>query len=283
MTVEIKKASEMGFCYGVRRAIDILSEAVRGSGPVESLGAIVHNRQVGERLAQEGIVAVERLEDLKGSRIAITTHGVAPAVIADMEARDLQIVDTTCPFVRQAQRTAKEMADSGFSVVVFGDAAHPEVRGVLGWAGGKGIAAVDCSDLASILPSRRLGILSQTTQSPADFNSFVKQVVDCALADASQFRIVNTICDATRKRQAAALELAGEVELMLVIGGRNSANTIHLAEICAARVETHHIEGASELDVRWFAGRKVIGVTAGASTPDEAIDEVTSKLLTDVS
>lgn len=278
--MEIKKAAEMGFCYGVRRAIDILSKAVRLHGPLESLGAVVHNKQVGERLAREGIAVVESLEEIKGKLVAITTHGVAPGVIADMGARGLQIVDTTCPFVRQAQRSAKALAEANFSVIVFGDATHPEVRGVLGWAGPDAIgAAIDCATVAAVPPPRRLGILSQTTQSPAAFAEFVKQVIDLRLADASQMRVINTVCDATRKRQAAALDLAQEVELMLVVGGRNSANTRHLAEICLqAGVETHHIETAEEVDGALIANCRRIGVTAGASTPDEAIEEVIAKL-----
>lgn len=269
----------MGFCYGVRRAIDILSRAVHQHGPLQGLGAIVHNKQVSQRLAREGITVVESLDDLKGKGVAITTHGVAPEIIVEIEARGLQMVDTTCPFVRQAQRAAKALAEAGFSVIVFGDAGHPEVRGVLGWAGGKGIATTDCETLTSVASPRKLGVLSQTTQSPADFARFVKQLVDLTLPTTSELRIVNTICDATRKRQAAALELARGVELMLVVGGRNSANTRHLAEICAnAGVETHHIETAAELNPSWFVGRHRIGVTAGASTPDEAIDEVIARL-----
>ncbi|MFH1485863.1 MAG: 4-hydroxy-3-methylbut-2-enyl diphosphate reductase [Chloroflexota bacterium] len=273
--MEIRKAAEMGFCYGVKRAIDILNKAVHQYGPLESLGPVVHNRQVGERLASEGIAVVESLGDLRGKVVAITTHGVAPEVISQMNSRGLQIVDTTCPFVLQAQRAAKALAEAGFSVIVFGDASHPEVRGVLGWAKGRGVAAIDCTELASVMPFRRVGVLSQTTQSPADFASFVKRFIDLTLADASELRIVNTICDATSKRQVAALKLSQEVELMLVIGGRSSANTRHLAEICRnAGVETHHIEISAELDLSWFAKRSRIGVTAGASTPDEAIDEV---------
>lgn len=274
--MEILKAKEMGFCFGVRRAIALMERATREQGPLESLGGVVHNRQVVDRLAALGVQVVDNLDQAQGPVVAITSHGVGPAVHQAIAARGLLAINATCPFVRKAQRVARAMARDGFFVIVFGDADHPEVRGVLGWAGERSLATTDAAALASRLPApRRLGILSQTTQSPARFAAFISQVVEQFLASAREVRVVNTICDATTKHQEAALELAHQVDLMLVVGGRNSANTRRLAELCAATgVPTHHVEAAAELDPAWLAGCRRAGITAGASTPDEVIAEV---------
>jgi len=278
--VEIREAAETGFCSGVREAIEVVERAVCQRGALESLGGICHNRQVVERLATGGVVAVESLDEVKGPTVVITSHGVGPQVMEKMRARGLEIIDTTCPFVRSAQKAAKRLADGGFFMVIFGDAHHPEVQGVLDWAGGRGVASLDEEFLSRLgkLP-RRIAILSQTTQSPARFAHFVNKLLNYGLSEMREVRIVNTICDDTKKRQAAALELAKGVEVVLVIGGRNSANTRRLAEICTAEgVETHHVETAEEVDQAWLANRHRLGVIGGASTPSEAIDEVIAKL-----
>ena len=278
--MEIEKAREMGFCFGVRRAINILKKAARQYGGLETLGAAVHNQQVVAELAKAGVQVAESLDDLRGNIIAIASHGVGEQVMADIEARGLQLVDTTCPIVRSAQMAARGLAEAGFSIIVFGNADHPEVKGVLGWTGGKGLATLDTQAVTRLsrLP-HRLGILSQTTQSPARFAEFVAMLVGSTLDRLSELRVVNTICGATRKRQAAALELAGRVDLMVVVGGRTSANTIRLTEMCAATgVGTYQVESAAEVKEAWLKGRRRVGVTAGASTPTQAIDEVVLRL-----
>ena len=274
--METEKAAELGFCTGVRRAIDILEKAAQQSGPLVTLGPVVHNQRVMEKLSRFGIRAVESVEHLEGDTVAISSHGVSPVVVDRMKAQGLQIVDTTCPFVRRAQVAAKRLADAGFFVVIFGEASHPEVEGVLGWAKGKGIATLELPRLERGL--QRVGILSQTTQSFSSFIAFVSSFTDSYLASVSELRVVNTICDATRRRQEAALDLAKRVDMMLVVVSRRSANTRRLTEICAAVVETHLIDGAGEIDSLQLGGDWHIGVTAGASTPDEAIEEVIARL-----
>lgn len=278
-TVKIETAKEMGFCFGVRRAIDILQKAAKKYHRLETLGPVVHNRQVVDQLAQLGIVEIQDLAQLQGKIIAIPSHGAAPQLVEEIRAQGLQMVDTTCPIVQKAQRAASELAEAGFSVIIFGDADHPEVRGVLDGVGDKGLATLDAQEALNFARSGRIGIISQTTQSPAQFVGFVTQLISSLLTEVKELRIINTICDATRKRQAAALELAKKVELMIVIGGRNSANTRRLAEVSSsAGVETHHIETAKELNNSWLKNRRKIGITAGASTPDQAIEEVMAKL-----
>ena len=308
--MEVEKSRELGLCFGVRRAIRLLKEAADEYGSIETLGPVAHNQQLVQGLVREGIKPVVRLGQARGKILAITTHGVSPAVISEIEARHIHIIDTTCPIVRQAQNAARELAEAGFDVVVFGEAEHTEVEGLLGWAGGKGIATLNVKQVvipslplpAEVLSTEkrklsnacRLGIISQTTQSQYAFSQFITQliatftsVIDRSSSEHSdkvegqfpgEIRIINTLCQATQRCQEAAVELAERSQLMIVIGGYDSANTRRLAEVCSARVETHQVETVSEVDNSWFIGKQRIGVTAGASTPDEAIVEVVAKL-----
>jgi 4-hydroxy-3-methylbut-2-enyl diphosphate reductase len=277
--VKIEKTGEIGFCFGVKRAIDMLEKVVAERGGVETLGAVVHNQQVLQRLAKIGVRMAQSVDDIKGDTAAISSHGVTPEVEEQLKERHIEIVDTTCPFVNRLQSAARRLAESGFFIVIYGDAAHTEVRGVLGWAEGKGLATLDEKNIFRLDPlPRRLGVLSQTTQIPAHFVEFFKRLIDGAFARDSEMRVIDTICHDIRKRQAQALELAGRVELMLVIGGKGSANTNRLAELCSAVTETHLIETAAEIDPAWFEGKQTIGVTSGASTAEVTIDEVLARL-----
>lgn len=276
--MEIKQARALGFCFGVRRAINIIERALGELGSVESLGAIVHNRQVKEELASRGLRVIEVLDDVQGNTVAVTAHGIGPQLARRIAGRGLRIIDTTCPWVKRVQIIAKKLADSGFLVVIFGDRDHPEIQGVLSWANDKGVITLEGKLKSNQLPSR-VGIISQTTQNPARFAQFTNQLIDSGLVKVSELRIVNTICPVTRNRYAAALELAKGVDLVIVIGGHNSANTRRLAEVCeSVGAETHHVETAAELHHSWLQDRSRIGVTAGTSTPARVIDEVVSRL-----
>ena len=271
--MEIEKAGEMGFCFGVRRAMEIVEKAGVERSQLSTLGPIVHNQQVVDGLAERGINIARSLDDVSGDAVVITSHGAGPDVIEQAKARGIDVIDATCPFVRKAQVAARKLGEEGFLVVVFGDADHSEVQGMLGWAGKNAIATTDELQLA-VWP-QRLGILCQTTQKQAAFGRFISQIVSRNIGRISELRIINTICDATCKHQEAAFDLARRVNLMLVIGGRNSANTARLAEICTETgVTTYHIETAADLNPAWFQGLRRIGITAGASTPDDVIDRV---------
>jgi 4-hydroxy-3-methylbut-2-enyl diphosphate reductase len=273
--VKISKTKEIGFCYGVKRAIDILERIARERGGVETLGAVVHNQQVLQGLAEVGVRVVPAIDDIRGNTVAISSHGVSPEVEAELQARHVDIINTTCPFVHRVQIAARRLARNGFFVVIYGDADHTEVKGILGWAGGRGVATLDEKAVARLDPlPRRVGVLSQTTQIPAHFAQFVKRLIDSVFARDSELRIVDTVCHDIRRRQAEALDLAGRVDLMLVIGGRGSANTSRLAELCSTATETYLIETAGEISPSWFRGKKHIGITSGASTPGLTIDEV---------
>ncbi len=277
--MRIEKADKTGFCFGVRRAIDILEKLASERDGVETLGAVVHNQQVLQKLAEVGVRVVEDADNIKGDTVVTSSHGITPQLEEKIRGREIDIISTTCPFVNRAQIAARRLADSGFFVIIYGDAGHPEVKGVLGWTGGKGIATLDEKDIARLDPiPRRLGILSQTTQIPAKFVEFVKKVIDIVFGKDSEIRVIDTICHDIRQRQTAALALAGRVDVMLVVGGRSSANTNRLAELCSRVTETHLIETAAEIQPAWLKGKNSIGVTAGASTAEETVDEVLKKL-----
>lgn len=279
--MKVKRAREMGFCFGVRRAVEMMEHEAQDGRPIASLGSVVHNPQVVGRLRERGVDVITTLGDIGDRRVAITAHGVGPGVIVQAQALGLEVVDTTCPIVTRAQQWAKRLLENGFAVIVFGDPEHKEVRGILGWAQGKAITLRDESEIDTLpddLPSR-VGVLAQTTHTEARFASFVNRLLQQRMHKISELRVINTLCNATTGQQAAALELAGEVDVMIVVGGRESANTRHLAEICAEQgLRTHHIESAAEIDPAWFSPDSVAGVTAGASTPDFVIDEVVAKI-----
>jgi len=276
--IEVEKARELGFCFGVRRAVQMIETAAKEREGIVTLGPIVHNRLVVAKLAGMGVKVVSELDQVQDGIIAITSHGVSPELLSQIKAQQLRVIDTTCPIVRSAQRAAKRLAKAGFGVVIFGEATHPEVKGLLGWAGDKAIATLDGEAIANLRLPRRLGILSQTTQGRSQFTEFINRVISGVPPYIQELRIINTLCQETQKRQKAALELAGKSELMIVVGGRNSANTQRLAEVCSSLVETYSIETATEMEEGWLSGKQHIGVTAGASTPDEAIGEVILKL-----
>jgi len=279
--MQVEKARELGLCFGVRRAVDMVREAASRHGSLQTLGPIAHNRVLLQELAALRVETVDSVEQLRGPAVVISAHGVSPSVSRQLQARGLIAIDTTCPNVARAQHIVARLADEGFTIVIFGDSSHTEVRGLLGWAGEKGMAALSVPGLPELTRPghrRKLAVISQTTQRLEDFTDFARQLCSAVMGETDELRVVNTLCDTTVRRQAAAAELAGRVDMMLVIGGHHSANTRRLAETCASVVETHHIETAEEMDEGWFAGRLRVGLTAGASTPDSIIDEIASRL-----
>jgi 4-hydroxy-3-methylbut-2-enyl diphosphate reductase len=279
--VQILRASEMGFCFGVRRAVEMMEAAVRERGAMVSLGSVVHNPQVVDKLRREGLEVINEVGQAGEKPVAITAHGVGPEVIEHLELSGVEIIDTTCPIVTRSQQWAKRLSEEGFAVVIFGDPNHKEVRGVRGWASGRVLiwaSEDEVGPLPDDFPSR-VGVLSQTTETEARFASFVKRLFEVNMDRISELRVLNTLCHATTSQQAATMQLAGQVSLMIVVGGRDSANTRHLAAVSReCGVETYHVETAEEIERGWLAGRAKVGVTAGASTPDEVIDEVVRRL-----
>jgi 4-hydroxy-3-methylbut-2-enyl diphosphate reductase len=275
--VEIVIARYAGYCYGVERALRITEEALETApAPVATLGPIIHNPTVVARLAERGVAVAEGEGDVGGGTLIVRTHGVSPEVTRRLRARKLNVVDATCPFVAVAQRKAAALREAGHVVVILGERDHPEVAGLEGFAGEGAIVVEDAAGLPlERLRGKRVGVVVQTTQTRANLAG-----VAAALAPvARELQVYNTVCDATEKRQSAACELAGGVDVVLVVGGRNSANTARLAQLCRAiEPRTYHIESAAELDAAWLAGARRIGVTAGASTPDSEIEATVAAL-----
>ncbi|MHB8683969.1 MAG: 4-hydroxy-3-methylbut-2-enyl diphosphate reductase [Dehalococcoidia bacterium] len=278
MAIEIRTASALGFCFGVRRAIEMVEGAAAEQGPIDSLGSIVHNPVVAERLQARGVGIVSGFEGVSSPAVAITAHGAGPEVYRRAASAKLDLVDTTCPIVARAQRAARRLVNSGFKVIIYGDEQHPEVRGVLAWTRGRGVVLADAEDPVEI-PRRKVALLSQTTKSQHAFTDFVARFLALHIDRINEVRVINTTCPETEDRYEAARELAREVDLMIVIGGRNSANTGKLAGTCrAAGVETHQVEREDEIEPAWIEGRTVVGVTAGASTPDESVAAVVRRI-----
>ncbi len=272
-SLEVILADYLGFCYGVKRAIKIARENAAPDGSACTLGPIIHNPQMVERLKDEGVGTIDRLDDLKRGKVIIRSHGVAPETYERAEAMGLECVDATCPHVKKAQLSAKELAEEGRFVVIVGEKEHPEVHSIVQWAGGNVAVIETVAEAASLPNASRLGIISQTTFSGERF----REIVSALLDKSRDIRVMRTICTATDQRQRAARELASKVDVMLVIGGKNSANTTRLAQLCAKICRTYHIETAEELQPAWFDNIEKIGITAGASTPDWIIKEVYKK------
>jgi 4-hydroxy-3-methylbut-2-enyl diphosphate reductase len=277
--LQIKRAEGIGFCLGVRRAIDIVERVAAERGSVETLGAIVHNQPVLRKLAQKGVSVVKDITDVKGDVVITSSHGISPEVAEDIKMRQIDPIDTTCPFVKRAQITAERFAKDGFFTIVFGDAEHPEVKGILGRTGGRGIATMNVDLLIAngTLP-RRLGVLAQTTQILDSFADFIKNLLVSPAFKDAELRVVDTICHDIRQRQINSLELAKECDLVLVVGGHTSANSRHLVELCSTVTPTYLVETADEINPAWLKGKETVGVTSGASTDQSTIDEVVDRL-----
>ena len=209
--MKIHRASDMGFCFGVRRAVDMMQEAAANGTRVTTLGQVVHNPQVVAQLEETGIrVKEDRSAVGVGTdTVAITAHGVGETVVRDIEARGLEVIDTTCQFVSRSQRAARNLAERGFTVIIFGDPTHPEVKGVLGWCRGRGIVIKNESleDLPEYLPAK-IGVISQTTHTPERFAAFVSNLMRARIDQITEIRVVNVLCNATTSQQAATRDLA---------------------------------------------------------------------------
>jgi small subunit ribosomal protein S1 len=270
--LEVLLAAHRGFCYGVERAVKLAETSCAGA---VTLGPIIHNPQFIERLAAKGIGMVGDLDEAAAGTVIIRSHGVGPDVYDRAAARGLTVVDATCPHVKKAQTAARELHDEGYAVVVVGERDHPEVKSIVAWAG-EPVYVVETEAEAAALPKlERLGVVAQTTFAAASFEAIVAILKE----KTADLKVNRTICTATELRQQAAVELAAKVEVMVVVGGRNSANTARLAELCRqAGSRVYHIETAAELSGEWFAGVQAAGITAGASTPDWLIEEVIQKM-----
>ncbi len=276
--MQIIIAEYSGFCFGVKRAITTSAQLAGVKGKIYSLGPLIHNEREIARFG-DSIRVVQSLDEVDpavSDSVIIRTHGVGPKVFAEAKARGLEIIDLTCPFVKKAQQTAAALRAEGLQVVIVGDKNHPEVLGIKAWTEDRAWIISDAEEVQDLSETEGIGVLAQTTQQ--------KQVFDAAV-DALRNKyphvvVKNTICDATAKRQAAAADVAGHVETMVIVGGKNSANTKKLYQICRKQgISTQLVEGAADLNRALFDGVSTVGVCAGASTPEWIIEEVVDNMV----
>jgi 4-hydroxy-3-methylbut-2-enyl diphosphate reductase len=271
--VDVKIAKTAGFCWGVRRTVDKVMEVAeqRRWGPVVTLGPIIHNPQAVARFREKGVGTVSAVAEVAdGTTVVVRTHGAVRDEIERAERRGLEVVDGTCPYVKFPQAVAQRLSREGYHVVIVGDANHAEIKGVLSYAEGP-FTVVKPGGAIPEFEAKKVAVIAQTTCIGADF----ERVVGALAVRHKEVRAVNTICNDTEERQADARALAREVDAVVVVGGRNSANTRHLAEICRAiQARTWHVETEAELQAEWFAGCRTVGISAGASTPDWIVEGV---------
>jgi len=265
--MNIQLAQESGFCFGVKKALDRVN-SIENKEDVYVLGKLIHNPQVIEDLKKHGIKFIESIEEIKQGTLVISAHGVSDDIIGKAKENKLKIIDTTCPLVKNVHNITKNLEQQGYKIIIFGDKQHTEVKGIKGNLKDP-IIISNIKELDN-LKQGKYALVSQTTQDVVKFkeisNKLKEKIRDLVISD--------TICSATKSRQENAEKLAKEVDLMLVIGGYNSANTKRLRDICSKIIETKHIEKANELKKEWFKNKENIGITAGASTPESVIKEV---------
>ena len=276
--MEIVLADAAGFCFGVKRALELTTKTigeVSPDTPIHTLGPLIHNPQVVAKLQEQGVKVMEQPGDAGSGVVIVRSHGVAPKVMEELKALDYDVVDATCPFVQRAMRWAKQLKEEGYQVIIVGDRYHPEVQAILGYTDDTAHVVSTPQEIQKLPIAGRVGIIAQTTQSVSNFKECVNELV----GKVEDLKAFDTICTATEQRQTSAWELAAQVDVMVVIGGRNSANTKRLAELCQEQgTATYHIETPEELQSQWFTGVQRAGVTAGASTPDWLIEGVLTRM-----
>jgi len=271
--MKILVAKNAGFCFGVKKAVNILEKKLTENKNIFTFGDLIHNPQFINRLKEKGVGVKEEISEIKKvDTIIIRSHGVSDKVIEEIRSQGANVVDGTCPFVKNAQFAALRLEKDGYSVFVIGDKNHPEVKGILGNLK-NGEAISDFSEIENELP-KKVGLLSQTTLNRSKFEEIIlefKQVCE-------EVKVVDTICKATKEKQEEAKEIAQKADIFIVIGGKNSSNTKQLKGIGEKITRTFHIEEAVEIQEEWFDRVNTVGITAGASTPDYLIEEVIQKI-----
>ncbi len=272
--MQIIVAKRAGFCFGVKRAIDTAFQLAKNMEKgVYSLGPLIHNPQVVEKLEKEGVIPTENIHSNKIKTLIIRTHGVSPGIYEEIYKKGYKTVDATCPFVKKAQKYVQTLKEEGYQVIILGDKRHPEVQALLGFAGNDAIVLNSSEPLPAL--KGKVGLIVQTTQ-PLDL---LKKVTSQVIGSVKELKVYNTICDSTTLRLEETKKLAKTVDLLMVVGGKNSANTTQLAvlskTICA---KVYHIERQDEIQPKWFRGIEKVGITGGASTPQWIIDDVVEKL-----
>ena len=276
--MKVTLAKSAGFCFGVKRAVEMVYKEAETGKKVYTLGPIIHNEQVVQDLEQKGVRVIETQEELskpEDATVIIRSHGISADVYHQLEDKKVRIVDATCPFVSKIHRIVEKKYQEGSCIVIVGNANHPEVEGINGWCNGAAtvIGSVSEAENYSQEPARKLCVVAQTTFNYKKF----KDIVDIFSKKSYDIDVMNTICNATDERQTEAAAIAGDSDAMIVIGGKHSSNTQKLYEICKnVCPDTHFIQTLDDLDLKQFQSFRSVGITAGASTPNTIIKEVQS-------
>ena len=276
--MKVTLAKSAGFCFGVKRAVEMVYKEAETGKKVYTLGPIIHNEQVVQDLEQKGVRVIDTPEELskaEDATVIIRSHGISADVYHQLEDKKVRIVDATCPFVSKIHRIVEKKYQEGSCIVIVGNANHPEVEGINGWCNGAAtvIGSVSEAENYSQEPARKLCVVAQTTFNYKKF----KDIVDIFSKKSYDIDVMNTICNATEERQTEAAAIAGDSDAMIVIGGKHSSNTQKLYEICKnVCPDTHFIQTLYDLDLKQFQSFRSVGITAGASTPNTIIKEVQS-------
>ncbi len=275
--MEVKVAKTAGFCFGVERAMEHVYEQIqKGQPPIYTLGPIIHNEEVVKDLEKKGVKVlpdIDCLRELNEGTVIIRSHGVGKAIYDRIKQQGLCLVDATCPFVKKIHRIVQEQNQLGRQIIIIGDSSHPEVEGIQGWADERTLVVKNEKELNDLpdLRKEKLCIVSQTT---FNYNKF-KELVEKFSEKGYDILVLNTICNATQERQVEAERIASQVDAMIVIGGKNSSNTRKLYEICRKEcINTYYIQTLGDLDPESVSSVRSVGITAGASTPKNIIEEV---------
>ncbi len=272
--VKITVAKSAGFCFGVKRAIDLAQDIASKNKDVYTFGPLIHNPQEVSRLEKENIRGIEDDSKIEKGVLVLRTHGIPLDIYENLSKKEnIKIVDAACPFVKKAQDIIKELSKDSEQIVIVGEKKHPEVVALVSYGKGKCLVVEDKNDVKNVKKTDIIYIVSQTTQSPKKFEEIVNEI-----SKISQVKVFNTICRATFDRQSAAAKLAKEVDVMIVIGGKNSGNTTRLYQICSNITKTYHIEDVDEIEPAWFDKVETVGITAGASTPDWIIENIKGRI-----
>ena len=272
--VKITVADSAGFCFGVKRAIDLAQDIASKDSDVYTFGPLIHNPQEVARLEKENIKVIEDYSKIEKGVLVLRTHGIPLDIYENLSKKEnIKIVDAACPFVKKAQDIIKELSKDSEQIVIVGEKKHPEVVALVSYGKGKCLVVEDKNDVKNVKKTDIIYIVSQTTQSPKKFEEIVNEI-----SKISQVKVFNTICRATFDRQSAAAKLAKEVNVMIVIGGKNSGNTTRLYQICSNITKTYHIEDVDEIEPVWFDKVEAVGITAGASTPDWIIENIKGRI-----
>jgi len=272
--LNIRIAKNAGFCFGVRRAINLAEKTVNEQSRVYTLGPIIHNPQEVKRLEKQGIKTLKDPKRVKNGFVILRTHGIPFELHEKLEKnKGVVIIDATCPFVKRAQNIVRQLSadvkSKDKTIIVVGERSHPEVVALVSYGNGKCIVIKNIKEAHSFHGAGDLNIVSQTTQTPENFEGIVNE-----LKQHYKMGVYNTICMATLDRQKSAENLAKSMDLIIVVGGKNSGNTTRLAQICSSKTKTYHIETINDISEKWFKNIQNVGLTAGASTPDWIIKDV---------